>query len=98
VKCIPKDGILLEDMDLDADIKNIEFTKEEEQRTLREKELIVQETTFDGEESLTLHNTSFDKELKKMVFESVNSRGKRVKDSTMDLKMFQHPNFQKSIW
>jgi hypothetical protein len=84
-------------MDLDVDIENIEFP-EEERRTLPEKELIVQETTFDEEESLTLHNASFDKELKRLVFESVNSRGKRVKYSTMDLKGFQHPNFQKSIW
>jgi hypothetical protein len=48
--------------------------------------LIVQENIFDEEESLTLHNASFDKELKKLVFQHVNSRGKRVKDSTMDLR------------
>jgi hypothetical protein len=52
----------------------------------QKKDLIFQETTFDEEESLTLHYASFDKELKKPLFESVNSRGKRVKNSTMDLR------------
>jgi len=65
-------------MDLDVDIENIEF-QEVEWRTLLEKEIIVQETTFDEEEWLTVHNSSFDKELKNLVLESVNSRGKRVK-------------------
>jgi hypothetical protein len=72
-------------MDLDVDIENIEFP-DDERRILPGKELIVQENIFDEEESLTLHNASFDKELKKIVFQHVNSRGKRVKYSTMDLR------------
>jgi hypothetical protein len=34
---------------------------------------------------LTLHSASFDKDLKKLVFERVNSKGKRIKDSEMNL-------------
>jgi hypothetical protein len=72
-------------MDLDVDIENIEFP-EDERRAFIEKELIVQENIFDEEESLILHNASFDKEIKKLLFQHVNSRGKMVKDSTMNLR------------
>jgi hypothetical protein len=50
-------------------------------------ELVTQEPVFYEEESLTLHSALFDKYLNKLVFERVNSKGKRAqgKDTELDL-------------
>jgi hypothetical protein len=51
--------------------------------------VVVQETSFYEEKSLALHSMSFDKDLKKLVSEHVNSKGKRIKDSNMNLNGIQ---------
>jgi hypothetical protein len=82
---IPEDEYALEDMDLDVNIEDIEFL-DEEQRIQESKEvaaeLATQEPIFFEEESLTLHSALFDKDSKKLVFERVNSKGKKVQGKT----------------
>jgi hypothetical protein len=60
----PKDGMALEDLDLDANIKDITFLDEEKRvQESREfvAELVTQEPALFEEESMTLHNALFDK-------------------------------------
>jgi len=68
-------------MDLDANIEDIKFS-DEEQRIQESKEfvaeLVTQEPIFFEEESLTLHSDIFYKYPKKLVFEIINSKGKKV--------------------
>jgi hypothetical protein len=81
---IPGEDVLLENMELDANIEDIEFP-DDKQRVQPGGELVIQEPIFYEEESLTLHSALFDKYLKKLVFERVNSKGKRIKDTELDL-------------
>ena len=46
-------------------------------------ELATQEPVFYEEESLTLHNALFDKDSKKLIFERVNLKGKKVQGKTL---------------
>jgi hypothetical protein len=45
-----------------------------------QQELETQQPVFYEEESLTLHSASFDRDSKKLVFERVNSKGKRSRE------------------
>lgn len=81
---IPGEYILLENMELDANIGEIEFSYDE-QRIQPSDELVIQEPKYYEEEYLTLHNALFDKYLKKLVFEFLNSRGKKIKYTEVDL-------------
>jgi hypothetical protein len=99
---IPDEEFLLEDMELDANIEDIEFP-DDEQRVQQSREvaveLVTQEPVFYEEESLTLHSALFDKDLKKLVFERVNSKGKRIqeKDTELDLNGVPHREFPEFI-
>jgi len=69
-------------MDLDVDIENIEFPDDE--KILQERrevavELETQEHAFSEEESFTVHNALFDKSIKKLIFERLHSKNKRIK-------------------
>jgi len=79
------DDDALEEMELDANIKDIEFP-DKEQRIQKSKEiaagLTMQEPIFYEEESLTLHNVLFDKDSKNLVLERVYSKGKKVQGKT----------------
>jgi hypothetical protein len=87
----PEDKVVLEDMDLDANIEDIEFPDEE--KRLQESrevaaELETQEPVFFEEESLTVHNALFDKDSKKLIFERIHSKNKKVQgksNSELDL-------------
>jgi hypothetical protein len=68
-------------MDLDVNIEDIEFLDEEKRvQESREvaAELETQEPIFFEEESLTLHSALFDKSTKKLVFEKVHSKNKKI--------------------
>jgi len=67
-------------MEFDAKIEDKEFPNDE-QRDQPNGEFETREPTFYEEEYLTLHSALFDKDLKKLVFERVNSKGKRIKDT-----------------
>jgi hypothetical protein len=58
-------------MELDANIEDIEFP-DDEQRIQPKKEVVGQETIFYEEDYLSLYSASFDKDLKKLVFELVH--------------------------
>jgi hypothetical protein len=77
----PEDEVVLEDMDLDANIEDIEFPDEE--KRLQESwevaaELETQEPIFFEEESLTVHNALFDRSTKKLIFERIHSKNKKI--------------------
>jgi hypothetical protein len=80
---IPEDEDALEDMDLDANIEDIEFP-DEEQRIQESREfateLVTQQPILFEEESITLHNALFDKDSKKLVFEKIHSKKKKFKE------------------
>jgi hypothetical protein len=64
--------MLLDDMDLYVDIKNICFLDEEElaiENVPHISTLVVQDDIFSDEETFVVHNFSFDKYSKKMIFE-----------------------------
>lgn len=65
---IPKSEILLEDMDLEVDIENIHFPNDEErvpENVQSVAELAIQDKEFSKEESFSIHNALFDKDLRK---------------------------------
>jgi hypothetical protein len=89
-KSILGEEVLLEDMELDENIEDIEFPDDEHRaQQSREvvEELATPEPAFYEEDSLTLHSALFDKVLNNLVFELVNSKGKRIqqKDTELDL-------------
>jgi hypothetical protein len=73
-------------MELDTNFEDIEFLDDEQriQESLEiATELETQEPVFYEEESLTLHNALFDKDSKKLIFERVNLKGKKVQGKTL---------------
>jgi hypothetical protein len=87
----PEDEISLEDMDLDANIEDIEFPDEEQRVQERRQvatELATQEAIIFEEEPITLHNDLFDKDSKKLVFEKTHSKNKKVQgNSSLELEL-----------
>jgi hypothetical protein len=91
---VPEDQIVLEDMDLDANIGDIEFPDEEQKIKERKQvatELARQESIQFEEESLTLHSALLDKNSKKMIIEKIHVKNKNVQgklSSKLDLNEF----------
>jgi hypothetical protein len=52
---------------------------------------VTLEPAFYEEESLTLRSALFDKDLRKLVFERVNSKGKRIQEKYTELDLNEVP-------
>jgi hypothetical protein len=81
-KLVPKDEVFLEDMDLDVDIENIDFPDNEKRLQDRREvasEIETQEQSSSEDELFTLKNDLFDKISKKIIFERLLSKNKRIK-------------------
>jgi hypothetical protein len=69
-------------MDLDANIEDIEFPNEEKRlQEIQEfaAELETREPDIFKEEYLIVYNDMYDKDSKKLIFETINSKNKKFK-------------------
>jgi hypothetical protein len=92
-------NLSLEDMDVEVDIENIQFSKEEQR--LQETQQIASEVAtheehFSEDESFTIHNVIFDKNSRKLVFEGTSQKNKKGKShSKYDLSKMPESQISK---